>query len=399
MEWVSLFSDPQKDDDSLITLKDEKITVKNYIVPWWKKGENFRKLELITTGKNDNGNLTVNGIYGIQSFADPQLGYTPELLVKSNNDIIFNNDFQSVDVQPHSGNIHLDTKGKIQFNLNVADKVTDPTTHQEKLVNDKALVRYYNTITPPPDENDKGSISFHSKTGNLFNMNVKVHKDTHHFGIHNLNNTDVHLTAEDSDNVIEIKGELADPMPTGNVESTSFLRGIETAFKSNTVLTGNNNKISIATEGKGLGLGVNGLQSNSPYSGHTTGIFINNQSSDLTQPSLDGISTIKLKAVKGNNEVDLNVKNHASVKGIIASHSAKATLEAEGDNIVQVKNPDTNTALIDALKKQYPNASKELYRVGVQSTTGTVRISPNGKIALTELKTFGIVQNGICVSL
>ncbi len=57
-----------------------------------------------------------------------------------------------------------------------------------------------------PDENDKGSISFHSKTGNLFNMNVKVHKDTHHFSIHNLNNTDVHLTAEDSDNVIEIKG-------------------------------------------------------------------------------------------------------------------------------------------------------------------------------------------------
>ncbi|MBG8597638.1 hypothetical protein CWI53_09415 [Neisseria meningitidis] len=37
MEWVSLFSDPQRDDDSLITLKDEKITVKNYIVPWWKK--------------------------------------------------------------------------------------------------------------------------------------------------------------------------------------------------------------------------------------------------------------------------------------------------------------------------------------------------------------------------
>ncbi|HGH0051095.1 TPA: hypothetical protein ACLA3E_001968 [Neisseria meningitidis] len=121
MEWVSLFSDPQKDDDSLITLKDEKITVKNYIVPWWKKGENFRKLELITTGKNDNGNLTVNGIYGIQSFADSQLGYTPELLVKSNNDILFKNNLQSVDVKPHSGNIHLDAKGKIQFNLNVPD--------------------------------------------------------------------------------------------------------------------------------------------------------------------------------------------------------------------------------------------------------------------------------------
>lgn len=200
-------------------------------------------------------------------------------------------------------------------------------------------------------------------------MNVNVHKDTHHFGIHNLHNTDVRLTAEDGDNVIAIKGKLADPMPTGNVESTSFLRGIETAFKSNTVLTGNNNKISITTEGDGLGLGVNGLQSKSPYSGHTTGIFVNNQSSDLTQPFIDGISTIELKAVKGNNEVDLNVKNHASVKGIIASHSAKATLEAEGDNIVRVKNPDTGTALIDALKTQYPNASKELYRIGVQSTT------------------------------
>lgn len=200
-------------------------------------------------------------------------------------------------------------------------------------------------------------------------MNVNVHKDTHHFGIHNLHNTDVRLTAEDGDNVIAIKGKLADPMPTGNVESTSFLRGIETAFKSNTVLRGNNNKISITTEGGGLGLGVNGLQSNSPYSGHTTGIFINNQSSDLTQPSLDGISTVKLKAVKGNNEVDLNVKHHASVKGIIASHSAKATLEAEGDNIVRVKNPDTNTALINAWKEKYPNNSPELYRVGVQSTT------------------------------
>lgn len=200
-------------------------------------------------------------------------------------------------------------------------------------------------------------------------MNVKVHKDTHHFGIQNLNNTDVRLTAEDGDNVIALKGKLADPMPAGNVESTSFLRGIETAFKSNTVLTGNNNKVSITTEGDGLGLGVEGLNSKSPYSGHTTGIFVNNQSSNLTQPSLDGVSTIELKAVKGNNEVDLNVKNHASVKGILASHSATATLEAEGDNIIRVKNPDTGAALIDALKTQYPNASKELYRIGVQSTT------------------------------
>lgn len=371
VDWVSLREDPQR-PGSTMTWKGDKITVKNYILPYWEKGKNFRKLELITTGNGADGNLLVNGIYGIQSFADPQLGYTPELSVKSNNDILFKNNLQSVDVKPYSGNIHLDAKGKIQFDLNIpdVDGVQDAASGKKIPTNNSALVRYVNTITPPPDEkNDKGSISFHSKTGNLFNMNVNVHKDTRHYGIHNLRNTDVHLTAEDGDNVIAIKGELADTMPTGNVESTSFLRGIETAFKSNTVLTGNNNKISITTEGDGLGLGVEGLDSKSPYSGHTTGIFVNNQPNNTTEPSLDGISTIKLKAVKGNNEVDLNVKNHASVKGIIASHSAKATLEAEGDNIVRVKNPDTGTALIDALKKQYPNASKELYRIGVQSTT------------------------------
>ena len=370
VEYVSLQPDPQR-LGSVSTWKGGKITVKQTILPYWQKGETRRKLEVITTGNGADGNLLVNGIYGIQSFSDPQLGYTPELSVKSNNDILFKNNLQSVDVHPYSGNIHLDAKGKIQFDLNIpdVDGVQDAVSGKKIPTNNSALVRYVNTITPPPpDENDKGSISFHSKTGNLFNMNVNVHKDTHHYGIHNLRNTDVNLTAEDGDNVVAIKGKLADPMPAGKVESTSFLRGIETAFKSNTVLTGNNNKISIATEGDGLGLGVNGLQSNSPYSGHTTGIFINNQSSNLTQPSLDGISTVKLKANKGNNEVNLNVKHHASVKGIIASHSAKATLEAEGDNIVRVKNPDTNTALINAWKEKYPNNSPELYRVGVQST-------------------------------
>nr|WP_231844334.1 hypothetical protein [Neisseria lactamica] len=149
VEYVSLQPDPQR-LGSVSTWKGGKITVKQTILPYWQKGGQFEKLELITTGNGADGNLLVNGVYGIQSFADPQLGYTPELLVKSNNDIIFNNNFQSVDVHPHSGNIHLDAKGKIQFNLNVADKVTDPIDKREILGNNRALVRYVNNITPPP---------------------------------------------------------------------------------------------------------------------------------------------------------------------------------------------------------------------------------------------------------
>lgn len=140
----------QTEAEKQITWKGSKLTVNQTILPYWEKGKMYRKLEAVTTGEGADGDLLVNGSYGIRSFADSKLEYKPELSVRSNHDIIFNNDFQSVDVQPYSGNIHLDAKGKIQFNLNVADKVTDSTTHQEKLVNDKALVRYYNTITPPP---------------------------------------------------------------------------------------------------------------------------------------------------------------------------------------------------------------------------------------------------------
>ena len=162
IEYAALQPDPQR-PGPVLTMRGSKITVNQTILPYWKKGDQYEKLELITTGEGADGDLLVNGSYGIRSFADPQLGYTPELLVKSNNDIIFNNDFQSVDVQPHSGNIHLDAKGKIQFNLNVTDKVTDPITHQEKLVNDNALVQYVNNITPPPMKMTKAAYPFIQK--------------------------------------------------------------------------------------------------------------------------------------------------------------------------------------------------------------------------------------------
>lgn len=162
VEYVSLQPDPQR-LGSVSTWKGGKITVKQTILPYWQKGETRRKLEVITTGNGADGNLLVNGIYGIQSFADPQLGYTPELSVKSNNDILFKNNLQSVDVHPYSGNIHLDAKGKIQFDLNVADKVTDPIDKREILGNNSALVRYVNNITPPPMKMTKAAYPFIQK--------------------------------------------------------------------------------------------------------------------------------------------------------------------------------------------------------------------------------------------
>lgn len=247
MEWVSLFSDPQRDDDSLITLKDEKITVKNYIVPWWKKGENFRKLELITTGKNDNGNLTVKGSYGILSYADKELEYKPELLLKSNNDILFKNNLQSVEINPYSNDVKLEAEGKIDFNLDIAEKALTQQG-QEFLVNDKSLIKYLNYTT----DGTKGSLSLTSKLGNHLNLNAKIHKGIHHSGIVNHLNTNVNLTATEGDNVISLNGQLMDNITdSNNFTSSSYLSGIETAFKSHTNLTGENNRISITTKGGG----------------------------------------------------------------------------------------------------------------------------------------------------
>lgn len=360
MEWVSLFPDPQRDDDSLITLKDEKITVKNYILPYWEKGKNFRKLELITTGKDDNGNLAVNGIYGIQSFADKELKYKPELLLKSNNDILFTNNLQSVEINPYSNDVKLEAEGKIDFNLDIAEKALTQQG-QEFLVNNKSLIKYLNYTT----DGTKGSLSLASKLGNHLNLNAKIHNGIHHSGIVNHLNTNVNLTATEGDNVISLNAQLMDEIADpANFSTSSYLRGIETAFKSHTTLVGENNKVSITTEGNGLGLGLGkrNPSNDSPYSGHTTGIFVNNQSNNLTDPTIDKFSSVNLKATKGNNEVDINVRNHSSVKGIVAIQNAKATIEAEeGNNIIKVRNPDLNTPI--------EKAEGEHYRAGIQSAT------------------------------
>ncbi len=388
MEWVSLFSDPQRDDDSLITLKDEKITVKNYIVPWWKKGENFRKLELITTGKNDNGNLTVKGSYGILSYADKELEYKPELLLKSNNDILFKNNLQSVEINPYSNDVKLEAEGKIDFNLDIAEKALTQQG-QEFLVNDKSLIKYLNYTT----DGTKGSLSLTSKLGNHLNLNAKIHKGIHHSGIVNHLNTNVNLTATEGDNVIAINAHLEDKIDNpANFSTSSYLRGIETAFKSHTKLTGENNKISIKTEGDGLGLGLGkrNPSKDSPYSGHTTGIFINNQPNNLNQPTIDEFSSVNLKATKGNNEVDINVRNHSSVKGIIATHNAKAILEAEeGNNIIKVKNPDLDTPI--------ERAEGEHYRTGIQSSTDS-QITLTAKNNIVEVAGNPMYQEGLQVN-
>lgn len=339
---------------------NDSIIVNKYIQPYWEKNKPHRKLGVVTTGKGDNGNLEVNGFYGILSYADRGLEYKPELYIKSNNDITFNNNFQSVYIQPHSNKVSLDAKGKIDFNLNILEKHLDDK-NQEYLVNDKSLIKYLNYTT----DGTKGSLSLTSKLGNHLNLNAKIHKGIHHSGIVNHLNTNVNLTATEGDNVIALNAHLEDKIDNpANFSTPSYLRGIETAFKSHTTLVGENNKVSITTEGNGLGLGLGkrNPSNDSPYSGHTTGIFVNNQSNNLTDPTIDKFSSVNLKATKGNNEVDINVRNHSSVKGIVAIQNAKATLEAEeGNNIIKVRNPDLNTPI--------EKAEGEHYRAGIQSAT------------------------------
>ncbi|WP_369422243.1 autotransporter outer membrane beta-barrel domain-containing protein [Neisseria bergeri] len=384
VSYVGLYDDPQR-PGPVATWKGDKITVANYIAPYWEKNKDWRKLELITTGKNDNGNLAVNGSYGILSYADKELEYKPELLLKSNNDILFKNNLQSVEINPYSNDVKLEAEGKIDFNLDIAEKALTQQG-QEFLVNDKSLVKYLNYTT----DGTKGSLSLTSKLGNHLNLNAKIHKGIHHSGIVNHLNTNVNLTATEGDNVISLNGQLMDEIADpANFSTSSYLRGIETAFKSHTNLTGENNKVSIKTEGDGLGLGKLNPTNTNPYSGHTTGIFINNQPNNLNQPTIDEFSSVNLKATKGNNEVDINVRNHSSVKGIIATHNAKATLEAEeGNNIIKVKNPDLNTPI--------ERAEGEHYRTGIQSSTDS-QITLTAKNNIVEVAGNPMYQEGLQV--
>lgn len=384
VNYVGLYDDPQR-PGPVATWKGDKITVANYIAPYWEKNKDWRKLELITTGKNDNGNLAVNGSYGILSYADKELEYKPELLLKSNNDILFKNNLQSVEINPYSNDVKLEAEGKIDFNLDIAEKALTQQG-QEFLVNDKSLVKYLNYTT----DGTKGSLSLTSKLGNHLNLNAKIHKGIHHSGIVNHLNTNVNLTATEGDNVISLNGQLMDEIADpANFSTSSYLRGIETAFKSHTNLTGENNKVSIKTEGDGLGLGKLNPTNTNPYSGHTTGIFINNQPNNLNQPTIDEFSSVNLKATKGNNEVDINVRNHSSVKGIIATHNAKATLEAEeGNNIIKVKNPDLNTPI--------ERAEGEHYRTGIQSSTDS-QITLTAKNNIVEVAGNPMYQEGLQV--
>lgn len=365
---------------------NDSIIVNKYIQPYWEKNKPHRKLGVVTTGKGDNGNLEVNGFYGILSYADRGLEYKPELYIKSNNDITFNNNFQSVYIQPHSNKVSLDAKGKIDFNLNILEKALDDK-NQEYLVNDKSLIKYLNYTT----DGTKGSLSLTSKLGNHLNLNAKIHKGIHHSGIVNHLNTNVNLTATEGDNVIALNAHLEDKIDNpANFSTSSYLSGIETAFKSHTNLTGENNRISITTKGGGLGLGKRNPTDASPYSDHTTGIFVNNQPSNLTDPTIDKFSSVSLKATKGNNEVDINVRNHSSVKGIIATHNSKATLEAEeGNNIIKVKNPDLNTPI--------ERAEGEHYRTGIQSSTDS-QVTLTAKNNIVEVGGNPMYEEGLQVS-
>ena len=370
-----------EDNTREITWKASRLTVAETIMPIWEKDRVHRKLDVITTGEGENGNLIVKGSYGIRTWGEDALGYVPEVLIKSNNDIIFKNDFQGAQIQSNSGNITLEAKNKINFNLNIADKTKNFITDQEVLVNDKGLIEYRN------NEGNKSDLLLKSAKGNLLNMTANIHKDTRHFGIKNLYNNNVNLTATEGDNVISIKGNLVDPIDTDTeVQSKSYLSGIETGLNSNTTLTGENNKIEIKTTGEGLGFGANDINNNNSYSDHTSGIFVIGQHTKPNYPKFTEKSSVKLKATKGNNEINVEAKSHSILKGIIVSSGSIATLEATDDNIVKVKNPDKNTKL---MKKPFDTP-----RIGLQSSVDS-DIVLDGKNNIVELAGNPIYQSGI----
>lgn len=383
-EFVQLPDQPGAEKQ--ITYKGRKLTVNQTILPYWEKGKMYRKLEAVTTGEGADGNLLVNGSYGIRSFAEQDLGYQPELLVKSNNNIIFNNDFQGVEIQSNSGNITLEAKNEINFNLNITDKKKNIITDQEVLVNNKGLLEYDNYI-PEGKEKKQGHLLLKSAKGNLLNMSANIHKDTHHFGIKNFYNNNVSLTATEGDNVISITGKLVDPINAGEeIQSKSHLIGIDIGLNSNTTLTGENNKVEIKTTGEGLGLGIANTSTNNSYSSHTSAISVIGQHSKKNELNFAETSSIKLKATKGNNEINVVAKSHSLLKGIIASNGSKATLEASDDNIVKVKNPDKNTKL---MKKPFDTT-----RIGIQAGVDS-DIVLDGKNNIVELAGNPIYQSGI----
>lgn len=380
--YVELKDDTKQ--EAQITYKSKRLTVEESIMPIWEKDRAHGKLDVITTGGGENGNLIVNGSYGIRTWGENALGYVPEVLIKSNNDIIFNNDFQSVEIQSNSGNITLEAKNKINFNLNIVDKTQNNFTNQEVVTNNKALIEYYNNGAKTNTQNE---LLLKSNKGNLLNMTAKIHKDTRHFGIKNFYSNNVNLTATEGDNVISMTGDLVDPIEAdAEIQSNSYLSGIETGLNSNTTLTGENNKIEIKTKGNGLGFGANDINNNNSYSGHTSGISVSSQHTKPNYPEFTEKSSIKLKATKGNNEINVVAKSHSLLKGIIASNGSKATLEASDDNIVKVKNPDKNTKL---MKKPFDTT-----RIGIQAGVDS-DIVLDGKNNIVELAGNPIYQSGI----
>ena len=370
-----------EDNTEKITWKSSRLTVAGMsggILPVWEKDRVNRELEVITTGKGENNNLIVNGYFGIRSVASNPLGYSPKLLIKSNNDIIFNNDEKSVTVTPYAGGISLEAEEKIKFNLSV-DKTRNLLTGEYDPVNNGSLLEY------DSDSKNKGTISLNSKTGNLLNMSAKIHNDAHHFGINNKNNVDVNLTASKGNNVISLVAELVDPITNQDaIQSKNYLRGIQTAWGSNTTLSGVNNKVNISTVGDGLGLGLIDTPNVNSYHEYSVGIFATGRN---TPQSNDG-STVSLKATEGNNEIDINAKNHASTDGLLAMIHSQIVLDAKGDNIIKVKNPDRSTALM----KGKVNSN----RAGIQSSTGS-DIVLNGKNNIVKIGGNPIYQDGLVV--
>ncbi|MFC0323932.1 autotransporter outer membrane beta-barrel domain-containing protein [Gallibacterium melopsittaci] len=200
--------------------------------------------------------------------------------------------------------------------------------------------------------------------------------------------SNVTLSAPNGINHLSATLLLNQALPEDLRNIKSLYRGI-TAWRGNEVkLSAKANTIQLYSEGSGLGLGYQS----------TDGVLRNThtlQSIGVLATGVDkagkGIAgaTAQLIASAGDNTVDMQLRVHGEVYGVVSQHESKVLLSAEqGRNLITVINPDINTPQMPLLD------SKLVYRIGLHNS-GNSTLKLNAKENRISIGGNPTIQTGI----